>query len=156
MIFILAGIAVALTYAMFAYKESMLGFPSGIFWALLGGHAYTLSTALWDMEYFVFIASLVGMFPFCIYAAFAVRKRDLSPIEEDWDDSGKYIDEKGKSEKPVTKKGTDKDTDDVMTEAEKDSDMGEKNPPSEFYKGWRERMEQRRRERRIMRKADWH
>jgi hypothetical protein len=144
MIFLLAGIAVALTYAMFAYKERLLGFPSGIFWAVLGGHAYTLSTATWDIEYFLFFSSL-GMFIFCIYGAFALKLRDIEPTEADWDDSRKFIDEKGKET-----------TDAPMTDTEKESDMGENNPPSETLKRFRENRRERMKERRIFAKAKWH
>ena len=72
----LIAAALALTYGMFHAKEPLLGFPSAIFWFILGGHAYQLSTATWDIEYFIFFA---GMFMgvFSAYAAFAVRKRDL-------------------------------------------------------------------------------
>jgi len=94
---ILTFIAVILTSVMFSRKEPLLGFPSGIFWAILGGRAYQLSLATWDIYYLLGFACLLGMLPFTIYAAFALRKRDLSPKKGDYLSDGPYIDEgKGK------------------------------------------------------------
>ena len=85
-------VAVVLTFAMFRAREMMLGFPCGIFWAISGGQAYTLSTATWDIEYLLFFACM-GMTIFTIYAAFAVRKRDLQPRKGDWLDDEPFLDE---------------------------------------------------------------
>ncbi len=84
--------SVALTCAMFATRNSMLGFPCLIFWAILGGDSYQLSAAAWDIYYLVFFASM-GMAIFTGYAAFTLRKRDLNAPKKDWLDSGKFIDE---------------------------------------------------------------
>lgn len=97
MLILLASAALVLTLTMFLTKNMLLGFPCFIFWALLAGDAYTLKSNTWDMYYFLFFAS-IGMAIFCMFAAFALRKRDLEPTSKDWDDSGKYIDE-GKGEK---------------------------------------------------------
>ena len=94
----LAALAVIITCTMFYTKSSMLGFPSGIFWALLGGHSYTLSTATWDIEYMIFFASM-GMLIFCIFAAYALKTKKEEAIEGDlyFDEGGdkdvKFIDE---------------------------------------------------------------
>ena len=97
MLYALIGVAVALTWVMFTSRNSMLGFPSGIFWAILGGHAYTVSIATWDIYYFLFFASF-GMAIFCMYAAFALREeKDTETDEGEYLDEGKdktqYIDE---------------------------------------------------------------
>lgn len=86
---VLAFIAVSLTVAMFATRNKLLGFPSGIFWALICGYAYTMSTVIWDLYYILFFACF-GMTVFSIYAAFALRRSDISGPD---DDKGKYIDE---------------------------------------------------------------
>ena len=85
----LSIIAVALTCAMFLTRNLLLGFPSAIFWAVLGGHCYIESVAEWDIYYFIFFASM-GMVIFCMYAMYALRPQDLSEP-----DAGKekYIDE---------------------------------------------------------------
>lgn len=74
-------LAVGLTAIMFLRREVMLGFPCAIFWAILGGFAYTESLATWDMYYFLFFASL-GMAIFSMYSAFALREKRDSLGEE--------------------------------------------------------------------------
>ena len=93
-------IALALTCTMFATRERMLGFACAIFWMLTGAQAYTLSTVMWDMYYFLFFASAVGMTIFCILAAFALReKHDAIADEELTKGEGEYADEvKGEKE----------------------------------------------------------
>ncbi len=86
---ILSIIAVALTIAMFATRNLMLGFPSAIFWAILGGHCYIESAATWDIYYLIFFASM-GMAIFSMYAMYGLREQDLS---EPNPDKGKYFDE---------------------------------------------------------------
>ncbi|KKK90673.1 hypothetical protein LCGC14_2720680, partial [marine sediment metagenome] len=54
---VLTFISVALTWAMFSTRQMMLGFPCAIFWAILGGFAYTQSVIDWDLFYLVFFAS---------------------------------------------------------------------------------------------------
>ena len=88
---ILGLLALGLTVAMFATKNSMLGFPSGIFWAVMGGYSYQRSLATWDWQYLLFFAAM-GMVIFSILAAFALRKKDL---DEPAEDEGAYIDEGG-------------------------------------------------------------
>ncbi len=91
-------IALGLLIAMFATKQMMLGFPSAIFWAILGGYCYTLSTATWDLYYFFFFASM-GMAIFSVIAMYALRtkKEELAEGDE-FIDEGKdnmtFIDEK--------------------------------------------------------------
>ena len=89
-LYLLAAVAVILTVTMFATKSSMLGFPCGIFWALLGGHAYTLSTTTWDIEYFIFFSSM-GMLIFSILAAYGLRtkKEELAEGDEFIDEGGR-------------------------------------------------------------------
>lgn len=89
---ILIFIAVGLTVTMFITRNSMLGFPSGIFWAVACGYAYQQSSATWDMLYLIFFAA-AGMVIFSIFAAFALRKQDLSGPDAD---KGLYIDEGGR------------------------------------------------------------
>ena len=94
-------IAVALTCTMFATKQMMLGFACVIFWAILGGYAYTISVYTWDPYYFIFFASF-GMAIFCALAMFALRTKKQEKEEGDeFIDEGKddlrYIDE-GKEE----------------------------------------------------------
>ncbi len=104
MLYSLVAIACVLTFLMFHSRQRMLGFPCAIFWALLGGYAYTHSVYDWDTYYFLFFASF-GMMIFCTFAAFALRASDDTKTDEDEyldeeKDKTKYIDEKGKSEEP--------------------------------------------------------
>ena len=96
-------IAVTLTIAMFATKQSMLGFACLIFWAIMGAYAYTVSVTTWDIYYFLFFACLVGMVPFTALAAWGLREpRDTLADEEldeevrDTEKEEKYIDEGSK------------------------------------------------------------
>lgn len=75
-------IPMALTFAMFHSRDLLLGFPSAIFWAILGGYCYQQSTVTWDIYYFVFFASM-GMVIFCLVAMYALREKDLSEPEPD-------------------------------------------------------------------------
>lgn len=84
---ILALLAIALTVAMFFTRQAMLGFPCGIFWAILGGFSYIQSTATWDILYMVFFASF-GMAIFTIFAAFALRTK-----KEELREGDSFIDE---------------------------------------------------------------
>ena len=97
--FLLGFIASCLTATMFATRQMMLGFPSGMFWFILGGYAYTQSTATWDIYYLLFFASM-GMGIFSIYAAFALRAkteelRDGEEYIDEGKDDMRFIDEKG-------------------------------------------------------------
>lgn len=97
---VLAILALGLTVAMFATKEAMLGFPCVIFWAVLGGYAYGQFTTPWvDWQFYLAIASLLGMVPFTALAAFGLReKRDtIAEADLEEEDEGGYIDE-GESE----------------------------------------------------------
>lgn len=96
-----ALLALGLTIAMFATKSMTLGFPSAIFWFVLGGYAYTESSIPWgDIYYFLFFASF-GMGIFCMFAAYALRTKKEEAIEGDlfFDEGGdkdvKFIDEGG-------------------------------------------------------------
>lgn len=82
-----------LTIAMFVTKNVMLGFPSAIFWGVLGGYSYLQSTTTWDWQYILFFASM-GMAIFSILAAYTLRKKDLSGPDAD---KGAFIDEKTQS-----------------------------------------------------------
>lgn len=91
-------IAGALTIATFAIRQpfgAMLGWPAAIFWAILGGYSYTLSAATWDIYYFCFLASMLGMTIFCVLAQFALNKKDLEgpdDIDEPYFDEEKEPD----------------------------------------------------------------
>lgn len=95
---ITCGAATFLTIAMFATKSMLLGFPCLIFWAIFGGYCYTISTATWDMYYFLFFGAM-GMAIFCVLAAYALRTRKEEAeegdhlIDEGADKDVKYIDE---------------------------------------------------------------
>ena len=94
---ILAVLALGLVIAMFATKQMMLGFPSAIFWFILGGYAYTQSVATWDINYFLFFGSM-GMGIFSMFAAYGLRtKKEELRIGEEYIDEGrddlKFIDE---------------------------------------------------------------
>jgi len=130
MIFLLGGIAVWLTATMFKTRESMLGFPCGIFWAILGGYCYTLSAAIWDVYYFVFIASALGMTIFSILAAFALREKPDKEAEGTSED-GSYIDEQGKE-------------DDITRHDKGREDIGYEVEPSARVKALRARADKRR------------
>ena len=67
-------IPAALTALMFYAKQAMLGFPCVIFWAILGAHAYQLSTATWDYYYLLFFGAM-GMVIFCSLAMWGLRTR---------------------------------------------------------------------------------
>ncbi len=95
----LAVIAVLLTITMFATKNSMLGFPSAMFWAILGAHCFTLSTIPWgDTYYYMGFASLLGMVTFCSLGAYGLReRRDTiadAEMEEEGEEEEHFIDEK--------------------------------------------------------------
>jgi len=93
-------LALGLTIAMFATGSMMLGFPSALFWAILGGWAYTESSIPWgDWQYFLFFASM-GMTVFTMFAAYGLRtkKEELEEGDEFIDegkDDLKFIDEGG-------------------------------------------------------------
>ena len=138
LLILLCCLAIALTYAMFVTRESMLGFPCGIFWGLSGGQAYTLHTTTWDMYYFLFFAA-IGMLIFAIFAAFGLReKRDAIGDEE-------------------MEQGDDKDLIDGNTKAKASSDIDapeDKPEVSRVRQGVRERADARR-GKRIRRKINW-
>ena len=90
MIILIGAIATALTWAMFSTRQSMLGFPAAIFWAVFGGDCYIHSTATWDIYFLLAFASLLGMTFFSIYAAFGLREKKDTGTDED-----EFIDEKG-------------------------------------------------------------
>jgi hypothetical protein len=86
---VLAFAAVVLTYAMFQSRNAMLGFPAAIMWALLGGYCYTQSTVPWgDIYFYLFVASVLGMTPFSMFAAYGLRTK-----KEELKEGGEYIDE---------------------------------------------------------------
>ena len=93
-------LALGLTVAMFVTRQMMLGFPSALFWAIVGGYAYTESSIPWgDWQYFLFFASL-GMTVFTALAAYGLRtkKEELAEGDEFIDegkDDVKFIDESG-------------------------------------------------------------
>lgn len=84
-----------LTVAMFVSRQAMLGFPCALFWAVLGGYAYTQSTTPWgDWQYYLYFASAFGMTTFTALAAFGLREKRDTPADEGMERSeGPYIDE---------------------------------------------------------------
>ena len=99
LLLVLMLIAVALTWAMFHSRSVMLGFPCLMFWAILSGDAYLLSSAVWDIYYFLFWGS-IGMAIFSAFAAYGLRtkKEELADGDEFIDegkDDMKFIDEGG-------------------------------------------------------------
>ena len=128
----LVVLTASLTVAMFATKQAMLGFPCLIFWALLGGYAYTTSTSTWDLYYLLFFAS-IGMAMFCSLAAFALRTK-----KEEKQAGEEYIDE-----------GNDdtRFTDEVKAEGAMDAGPSDSSQPSRRVRVIRERAERRREQR---------
>ena len=126
-------LAIGLTGVMGTTKNPMWGFPCAIFWAILGGYAYVETTGFWppqDWQAFLAIGSLLGMVPFSVIAAYALRtkKEELAAGEEYIDegkDDVKFIDEG---------KGTSKDS-----ELEPDEEK-----PSKRTRGIRDRADKRR------------
>jgi hypothetical protein len=90
---VLGVLAAALTCAMFASRQSMLGFPAAMFWAMFGAYCYQQSTATWDMYFLIAFASLLGMVFFCMYSAYGLRENN----DQKGTDEDEYIDEKAKS-----------------------------------------------------------
>lgn len=125
-------IPLLLTVAMFITRQIMLGFPCALFWAVLGGYCYTLSTTPWgDWQYYLFFASAFGMTTFTALAAFGLReRRDTLADEEVERGEGGYIDE-GRDDKKRDK------MDDVFA-------IKEEPEPSKRTRELRERNKQRR------------
>lgn len=87
--------SIGLTGFMFYSKNSMLGFPCLILWSLTGGICYLFSSSE-TMTTYETILKLMGfaflfLGIFAAYAAFAIRKRELSPKKRDWDDSVPFV-----------------------------------------------------------------
>ena len=99
MLFLLGLMAIALTAIMFHSRNAMLGFPAAIFWMLTGAYSYTLFTTPWvDIEFYLAIASMLGMVPFTILGAYGLKeKKDTGTDEEEYldeqPDQDKYMDE---------------------------------------------------------------
>ncbi len=89
LLFVIVTAALALTCAMFATRNQMLGFPCVIFWGILSGYCYQASTVTWDIYYLLFFAS-AGMAIFSALAMYGLRDRDLSGSDAD---RGAFIDE---------------------------------------------------------------
>lgn len=96
LISVIGFVAVVLTATMFATKQSMLGFPCVIFWAIMGGEAFTQSEATWDTYYLLFFACTLGMATFCALGAWGLREpRDTiadEGLDEDAEDADKEDD----------------------------------------------------------------
>jgi hypothetical protein len=109
----LSIIALGLTVVMFTSRERMLGPAAAVFWAILGGYAYTESTTAWgDWQFFLAFACLLGMTTFSLLAAYALReKMDTIADQEMEQGEGELIGE--------TKKKARKDP----VENEENSDM---------------------------------
>jgi len=100
---VLAVIPLELTVAMFLSRQMMLGLPSALFWAVLGGYAYTQSTTPWgDWQYFLFFASM-GMVMYCALAAYGLRERkdvDAEGEEAEGHDLDSVFYGEGKNKQP--------------------------------------------------------
>jgi len=82
-------IALGLTVCMFSSRQMVLGFPSAMFWMILGATAYLMSDDPWvDVFFYIFFACSFGMTIFCALAAYGLRER--KDIESD---EGELIDE---------------------------------------------------------------
>jgi len=92
---VLAFMAVVLTLAMFVTRNSMLGFPSAIMWAILGGYSYTLSITDWDIYFILFFACTFGMTIFTIFAAYGLREPRDTIGEESMEHEDKQIEAEG-------------------------------------------------------------
>jgi hypothetical protein len=125
-----------LTIAMFVTRNMMLGFPSAIFWGVLGGYAYQQSSATWDWQYTLFFAAM-GMVIFSIFSAYALRNKDLAGPDAD---RVRYIDEGGSKRRVASTRDT--------TEGSE----GEHKGDDSFTRPWKSR-EQRREEREKNRKG---
>lgn len=92
---LLVIVATALTCTMFLTRSMMLGFPSAIFWAIVGGYFYTLSTTVWDIYFVSAFACLLGMTPFSALAAYGLREKHDTLAEEEIERGGneRYFDE---------------------------------------------------------------
>lgn len=103
---ILVVAAVSLTCAMFATRNSILGFPSAIFWAIAGGQAYITSASTWDIYFLIAFACLLGMVTFTVLGAYGLReKRDSLGDEAMGKSEGPYLDENSRrGRKPGSQK----------------------------------------------------
>lgn len=147
MLYVLLLLAVGLTCTMIATKQSLLGFPSAIFWAIAGGYSYSQSTALWDIYYFIAIASLLGMTIFCVLGMYALREKRDSYGDESMERSdGQFIDE-GKNDNAL---GSDKAIDAQHSQANGETDSDAWVVPSRQSEAIKKRAEERRKYRRIM------
>jgi len=106
MLYTLAFIAVVITIAMFATKKAELGFVCTIWWAIFGGHCYTLYTTAWvDIEYFMFFGAM-SMAIFTAIAAFGLREKrdtfaDAEMDEEKGEEEPGYLDEEAEGKKKL-------------------------------------------------------
>lgn len=125
----LSLIALGLTIAMFATRQMLLGYPCVIFWAILGGYAYTESTIAWgDWQFYLFFASAFGMVSFCALAMYALRTKKEEEeegdqlIDEGKDDT-RYVDE-GKDESEESEGGTSRQRKSVRDRADRRREKG--------------------------------
>ena len=89
---VLLLIPLILTLAMFLTRQTMLGFPSAMFWFILGGYAYTQSTTPWgDWQFYLFFASSFGMTIFTAFAAYGLREKRDTIADEEMDETDKVV-----------------------------------------------------------------
>ncbi len=140
---LLAGLifmAVMLLGAMFFTRNSMLGFPSGIAWALVGAQAYTQSVVLWDVYFLLAFSSLLGMVTFSILGAYGLReKRDTLGDESMEQGDREMLDIE--LEKPGYWMGKDREERDLSSEGDEFDIAGK---PSRRSRKVRERADDRR------------
>lgn len=139
-----AVLALGLTVAMFLSRNWMLGFPSAIFWFIFGGYCYTQSAATWDIYYFLFFASSLGMTVFCAVGAYGLREqRDTGAEDIDEDMKGWDKDFYGEeSEKSLDNTQLELDRQQATEERMIDEPTG--NSPSRRVRVLRERARRRR------------
>ena len=109
MIYLFLGLlALGLTMAMFHSRNMMLGFPSAMFWAILGSYAYTQSTIPWgDWQFFLCFACAFGMVIFCVLAMYGLREvKDTEAEGEEEEGAGwdkdLYGEKKGREEETAS------------------------------------------------------
>ena len=91
----LVFISTMLTYGMFKTRQSMMGFPCAMFWAVLSAYCYIESAIPWgDIYYYMFFAA-AGMTIFTALAAFGLREKHDTLADESMEKGdSKFIDEK--------------------------------------------------------------
>lgn len=90
MLYLLAGVAAALTCFLFLTKEMMLGYAAMVFWLLFGGYCISVAPAIGfgDMYFLTGFASILGMGFLTGFGMYGMRKIKAPDADE-----GAYLDE---------------------------------------------------------------